>query len=221
MRAGFDAKGRHRHPVDVIEKIVHHRALSFERLAEDEISLRIRGQLSDYHIAFSWVEIFETLHIGCAFALTIAPRQRPRMVDLLSLINEKILEHFPKSGNRFLDEKYGKNKELEQFPKSVKRFSDKSCGENKQLEQQGCPLKSPSSLIGYFDYWQDTGEVIYRQNLLLSEGRHPTDAQITTLITTALDVCELHFPACEKVAMSDIPACEALRYAMFETLGHA
>jgi len=166
MGPHVDAKERPLHPVDVIEQIVHHRALPFERTVEDEISLLIHGQLSTYHISFSWVEIFETLHVGCAFALTVAPKQRPRMVDLLSLVNEKML-------------------------------------------------------MGHFDYWQDTGEVIYRQSLLLSGGLHPTDAQITMLLSTALDACELHFPACEKVAMSDIPAEEALRYAMFETLGNA
>jgi len=166
MKLGVHAKERNLHPVDVIEQIVHHRDWSFERTMEDEISLLISGQLSDYHISFSWVELFETLHIGCSFALKVALKQRAQMVDLLSLVNEKML-------------------------------------------------------MGHFDYWQDTGEVIYRQSLLLSGGLHPTDAQITMLLSTALDACELHFPACEKVAKANIPAREALRYAMFETLGNA
>jgi len=166
MKLGLCRKDRNLHPVDIIEKIVHHRAWSFERTVEDEISLTVGGQLSDYHISFSWVEIFETLHIGCSFALVVAPRQRAQMVDLLSLINEKML-------------------------------------------------------MGHFDYWQDTGEVIYRQSLLLSGGLHPTDAQITMLLSTALDACELHFPACDKVASGNVVAGEALRYAMFETLGNA
>jgi len=166
MKLGFHAKERSLHPVDVIEQIVNHRDWSFERVMEDEIALQISGQLSEYHISFSWVEIFETLHVGCSFALSIAAKQRPQMVDLLSLINEKML-------------------------------------------------------MGHFDYWQDTGEVIYRQSLLLSGGLHPTDAQITMLLSNALDACELHFPACEKVATGTIPAVEALRYAMFETLGNA
>jgi len=166
MKLGLYTKERHLHPVDVIERIVHHRDWSFERTMEDEILLIVSGQLSEYHISFSWVEIFETLHAGCSFALAVAPKQRSRMVDLLSLINEKML-------------------------------------------------------MGHFDYWQDTGEVIYRQSLLLSGGLHPTDAQITTLLSTALDACELHFPACEKVANGNVCAREALRYAMFETQGNA
>jgi len=166
MKLGLHACARHIHPVDVIEQIVHHRDWSFERVMEDEITLQISGQLSDYDVSFSWVEIFETLHVGCSFALAVALKQRQQMVDLLSLINEKML-------------------------------------------------------MGHFDYWQDTGEVIYRQSLLLSGGLHPTDAQITMLLSTALDACELHFPACERVATGNIAAVEALRYAMFETLGNA
>jgi len=166
MKLSMAAKERNLHPVDVIEKIVHYRDWSFERVMDDEISLHISGQLSDYHVSFSWVEIFETLHAGCSFALSVPSKQRSQMADLLSLINEKML-------------------------------------------------------MGHFDYWQDTGEVIYRQSLLLSGGLHPTDAQITMLLSTALDACELHFPACERVANNDISAREALRYAMFETLGNA
>jgi len=166
MKQSCHMKERHLHPVDVIEQIVHHQDWSFERVVKDEIVFQVHGQLSSYHISFSWVEVFETLHIGCSFALSIAPKQRSRMVDLLSLINEKML-------------------------------------------------------MGHFDYWQDTGEVIYRQSLLLSGGLHPTDAQIIMLLSTALDACELHFPACERVTHDAVPALEALRYAMFETLGNA
>jgi len=40
-----------------------------------------------------------------------------------SQIGDKVLEHFPKSGNRFLDKKCGKNKELEQMSDSIKSHS--------------------------------------------------------------------------------------------------
>jgi len=76
-------------------------------------------------------------------------------------------------------------------------------------------------LFGHFDYWQETGLVVYRQTLLLSGGLYPSDAQITMLLSTALDACELHFTAVQNVARNGVTAKEALCYAMFETVGNA
>lgn len=76
-------------------------------------------------------------------------------------------------------------------------------------------------LFGHFDYWSQSGEVMYRQTLLLSGGLHPTDAQIKTLLMAALDACEAHFGACRSIVTGKISADEALRHALFETLGNA
>lgn len=76
-------------------------------------------------------------------------------------------------------------------------------------------------LFGHFDYWRQSGEIMYRQTLLLSGGLHPTDAQIKTLLATALDACEAHYYACRSVVLLKISADEALRHTLFETLGNA
>jgi len=163
--AHFDTM-RPAHPVDVVEQIVHRHDWLFERIGEDEISLTIVGQFTDYHVAFSWMEDSESLHVSCSFELCVPARQRLEMVDLLSHINERML-------------------------------------------------------FGHFDYWQEAHLVVYRQTLLLTGGLYPSDAQITTLLTTALDACELHFAACQTMSRSGTKAQEALRHAMFETVGTA
>jgi len=82
-------------------------------------------------------------------------------------------------------------------------------------------LANENLLFGHFDYWRQAAEILYRQTLLLSGGLYPTDAQIKTLLMTALDACEAYYGACLNVAAADIAADEALRHALFETMGNA
>jgi len=160
------ARMRHIHPVDVIEQLADGHGWSFERIMQDEIAATVAGSAVDYHIAFSWLEEHETLHLSCAFYVKVPARRAAELVRLLALINEKLL-------------------------------------------------------FGHFDYWQQTGQILYRQTLLLSGGLHPTDAQIKTLLITALDACEAHYGACRDIITSGISADDALRHSLFETLGNA
>lgn len=82
-------------------------------------------------------------------------------------------------------------------------------------------LVNEKLLFGHFDCWQQTGQIIYRQTLLLSGGLHPTEAQIKTLLMTALDACEAYCGACRNVVLGQISADDALRHSLFETLGNA
>lgn len=166
MRVALGANVRNTHPVDVIERIAHGHGWSFERVVQDEISACVAGNWVDYHVSFSWMEEHEALHMACAFNLTVHPSRMAELVQLLALINEKLL-------------------------------------------------------FGHFDYWQHAGAVMYRQALPLNGGLHPTDEQVKMLLMTALDACEAHYTACQSVVLAGLSSQEALRHAMFETLGNA
>lgn len=91
MRLVHDAKEREAHPVDVIEQIAYGHDWSFERTAEDEIAVCITGSKAEYYVSFSWMEDFEALHLACSFTLNVDASRRSEMIDLLSIINEKML----------------------------------------------------------------------------------------------------------------------------------
>jgi len=76
-------------------------------------------------------------------------------------------------------------------------------------------------LFGHFDYWHQSKTIMYRQTLLLSGGLHPSDAQVKMLLMTALEACEAHYTACQSVVLAGLSANDAMRNAMFETVGNA
>jgi len=82
-------------------------------------------------------------------------------------------------------------------------------------------LVNEKLLFGHFDRWKQAGRVVYRQTLVLSGGLRPTDAQIKTMLLTALDACEAYYSSCRSVAAGNISAAEALRNGLFETIGNA
>jgi hypothetical protein len=82
---------RDSHPVDVIEKVAHANDWSFERSGEDEISISVAGNWTDYQVSFSWMEDFEALHLACAFDIKVPEARALEILRLLSLINEQML----------------------------------------------------------------------------------------------------------------------------------
>lgn len=78
-------------PVDIIEFVAASRDWSFERAGEDELAMCISGQWTNYHVSFSWMEDFETLHLACAFDLKIPDNRSVEIIKLLSLINGQVL----------------------------------------------------------------------------------------------------------------------------------
>ena len=56
---------------------------------------RSRGGWADYHIAFTWIEDVEALHVACAFDLKVPERRRAEVLQLIALVNEQIwVGHF-------------------------------------------------------------------------------------------------------------------------------
>jgi hypothetical protein len=83
------------HPCDIIEQIAAINDWSFERQDEDEISISVRGQWSDYHVSFNWMEDLESLHIACAFDLKVPENRRTEVKHLIALVNEQLwIGHF-------------------------------------------------------------------------------------------------------------------------------
>ena len=79
------------HPVDVIEHVANMNDWSFERTGDDEISISVIGNWTDYHVSFSWMEDFEALHLASAFDLKVPSNRTLEVMRLLSLINEQML----------------------------------------------------------------------------------------------------------------------------------
>ncbi|MEM1039137.1 MAG: YbjN domain-containing protein [Pseudomonadota bacterium] len=79
------------HPVDAIEYFADINKWVFERPAEDEISILVKGIWTDYNVSFSWMEDFEALHIACAFDMKVPDARLVEIMRLLSLVNEQML----------------------------------------------------------------------------------------------------------------------------------
>jgi hypothetical protein len=86
---------RAQHPVDVVEQLASANDWSFDRDNEDEISISVSGEWTDYHVAFTWLADQETLHVSCAFDFKPPPRRRPEVAALIAAVNEQLwVGHF-------------------------------------------------------------------------------------------------------------------------------
>ena len=89
------APDRAEHPLDVVERLASLRDWIFDRAETDEMSVSVSGQWTDYHVAFTWIEDVEALHVACAFDLKVPERRRPEVLQLVSRINEQLwVGHF-------------------------------------------------------------------------------------------------------------------------------
>jgi len=95
MHIAASVAQRAEHPLDVVERFAAERDFAFDRDHEDEIAISTPGALAEYHIAFSWLEDVEAVHIACAFDLKVPERRRAEVLALVSLINEQLwVGHF-------------------------------------------------------------------------------------------------------------------------------
>jgi hypothetical protein len=95
MRELFIDLSRSEHPLDVVERLAAKRDWSFDRAALDEMSVTVTGRWAEYHVAFSWIEDVEALHVACAFDLKVHGRRRAEVQQLIALINEQLwVGHF-------------------------------------------------------------------------------------------------------------------------------
>ena len=86
---------RTEHPLDVVERLAALRDWIFDRAETDEMSVSVSGRWTDYHVAFTWIEDVEALHVACAFDLKVPDRRRQEVLQLVSHINEQLwVGHF-------------------------------------------------------------------------------------------------------------------------------
>ncbi|NIX76273.1 YbjN domain-containing protein [Microvirga terricola] len=86
---------RSEHPLDIVERLAALRDWIFDRAETDEMSVSVSGRWADYHIAFTWIEDVEALHVACAFDLKVPERRRQDILQLISRINEQLwVGHF-------------------------------------------------------------------------------------------------------------------------------
>lgn len=82
-------------PLDLIERLAAVNDWSFDRDSDDELSVAVSGGWCDYHVAITWLEDVEAIHIACAFDLKVPERRRNEVVQLVGLVNEQLwLGHF-------------------------------------------------------------------------------------------------------------------------------
>lgn len=86
---------RSEHPLDVVERLASIKDWSFDRADTDEMSVSVSGRWTEYHVAFTWIEDVEALHVACAFDLKVPDRRRSEVLQLVSLANEQLwVGHF-------------------------------------------------------------------------------------------------------------------------------
>jgi hypothetical protein len=82
-------------PVDVIESLASRHDWCFARASEDEVTIDVAGQWTNYRLSFTWMGEIEALHLACAFDLKAPERCRAEVVELIARINEQLwIGHF-------------------------------------------------------------------------------------------------------------------------------
>ncbi|MCJ2028580.1 YbjN domain-containing protein [Methylobacterium sp. J-043] len=86
---------RPEHPLDVVERLASLRDWIFDRIETDEMSVSVSGRWAEYHVAFTWIEEVESLHVAAAFDLKVPERRRAEILRLVALVNEQLwIGHF-------------------------------------------------------------------------------------------------------------------------------
>jgi hypothetical protein len=86
---------RETNPVDLVEQIAASNDWTIERTADDELTLTVAGQWTDYHVSLNWREDLETLHLACAFDFKVPDTRLGEVYRLVAQINEQLwIGHF-------------------------------------------------------------------------------------------------------------------------------
>ena len=82
-------------PLDLVEHIAGKHGWVMDRAGEDELTLTVSGQWTDYHMSLNWRGDLETLHMACAFDAKIPENRLNEVYRLVAQINEQPwLGHF-------------------------------------------------------------------------------------------------------------------------------
>ncbi len=75
--------------------------------------------------------------------------------------------------------------------------------------------------IGHFDYWREGSVLLFRKGMMFTGGAVPNPAQCQAIYDAAIEACDRYFDAFHFVACGYGTADEAMRFALFETMGEA
>lgn len=82
-------------PLQVVEDVASVNSWAFERSGDDEITILVKGQWTDYQVCFTWMRDIEALHLACTFDMKIPEARRAEVQKLVALINEQLwVGHF-------------------------------------------------------------------------------------------------------------------------------
>jgi hypothetical protein len=82
-------------PLDLVEHIASKHDWAMDRASDDELTLTVAGQWTDYHVSLNWRGDLETLHIASAFDAKIPDNRLNEVYRLVAQINEQLwLGHF-------------------------------------------------------------------------------------------------------------------------------
>ena len=82
-------------PVDLVEQVATAHDWAAERTNDDELTMTVAGNWTDYHVSLNWREDLESLHIACAFDFKVPDNRMPEVYRLVAQINEQMwLGHF-------------------------------------------------------------------------------------------------------------------------------
>jgi hypothetical protein len=79
------------HPVDVIEDLATLKDWTFDRSDDDQITICVESDSASYHVAITWVDELEALHINSAFDVKVPEHRVTELLRLLNRVNEQML----------------------------------------------------------------------------------------------------------------------------------
>jgi hypothetical protein len=82
-------------PVDLVEQLAAAHDWAIDRTGDDELTLIVGGNWTDYHVSLNWRGDLEALHLACAFDFRVPENRLNEMYRLIAQINEQLwLGHF-------------------------------------------------------------------------------------------------------------------------------
>jgi hypothetical protein len=82
-------------PLAVVEGMARANNWSYSRSLDDEVTLAVSGEWSNYQVSFSWMEHIGILHLACGFGMKIPPARLLEAHRLIASINEQLwIGHF-------------------------------------------------------------------------------------------------------------------------------
>ena len=77
------------HPIDIVETLAAHHAWEFDRVADDQIAMAVKGQWRNYSITLAWSERDETLRLICTFEMEPPDEKLPQLYEALNSVNDR------------------------------------------------------------------------------------------------------------------------------------